>query len=115
MSFDPDEEPTTPHSYKTSLKDAALNVESNVKKSGVIYLSSIPPGMNVSKLREIMSQYGALGRIYLEPDQKGASVETGTVAAFRDFFQGGFFLVLFCRSRQEKEGHRHSQARSEVP
>ena len=55
----------------TALKDAALDVEANVRKSGVIYLSSIPPGMNVAKLRDIMSQYGALGRIYLEPDLKG--------------------------------------------
>ncbi|OQV22301.1 putative Pre-rRNA-processing protein esf2 [Hypsibius exemplaris] len=58
-------------SRRAKLRDTALNVEANVKKSGVVYLSSIPPGMNVAKLREIMSQYGALGRIYLEPDTKG--------------------------------------------
>ena len=78
---DDEEEATSEHSDDaeesigksrgTALKDAALDVEANVRKSGVIYLSSIPPGMNVAKLRDIMSQYGALGRIYLEPDLKG--------------------------------------------
>ncbi|GAV05321.1 hypothetical protein RvY_15473 [Ramazzottius varieornatus] len=59
-------------SRKNKLRDAALNVESRVKKSGVVYLSTIPPGMNVAKLREIMSEYGKIGRLYLEPDLKGA-------------------------------------------
>lgn len=37
------------------------------KKRGIIFLSTIPPYMNVAKVREIFSQYGEVGRIYLQP------------------------------------------------
>lgn len=37
------------------------------KKRGIIYLSTIPPYMNVTKVREIFSQFGEVGRIYLQP------------------------------------------------
>lgn len=37
-------------------------------KYGVIYLSYIPEGLNVKILRELMSQFGEVGRIYLEPE-----------------------------------------------
>ena len=37
-------------------------------KSGVVYLSSIPPGMKVSKLRYIMNQYGDVNHIYLRKE-----------------------------------------------
>lgn len=35
-------------------------------KRGIIYLSTIPPYMNVSKIREFFSEYGTVGRIYLQ-------------------------------------------------
>lgn len=35
-------------------------------KRGIIYLSSIPPYMNVSKIREIFSEFGTVGRVYLQ-------------------------------------------------
>lgn len=56
---------------KEEVKEAAIRLEKKAKRSGVIYLSTIPPGMNVAKLREILSGYGKIGRIYLEPDKKG--------------------------------------------
>ncbi|GAA56316.1 RNA-binding ATPase activator esf2 [Clonorchis sinensis] len=34
---------------------------------GIIYLSTIPTGMNVSMISDIMSQFGKLGRVYLVP------------------------------------------------
>lgn len=37
------------------------------RKRGIIYLSTIPPYMNVTKVREIFSQFGEVGRIYLQP------------------------------------------------
>lgn len=37
------------------------------KKRGIIYLSTIPPYMNVAKIREIFSKFGEIGRIYLQP------------------------------------------------
>ncbi|CAH0557900.1 unnamed protein product [Brassicogethes aeneus] len=42
-------------------------------KRGIIYLSTIPPYMNVSKIREVFSEFGTVGRVYLqlaEPDPK---------------------------------------------
>ncbi|RZF43624.1 hypothetical protein LSTR_LSTR016950 [Laodelphax striatellus] len=37
------------------------------RKKGMIYLSTIPPFMNVTKITEIMSQYGKVGRVFLQP------------------------------------------------
>eukprot|EP00054_Salpingoeca_dolichothecata_P027505 m.202275 g.202275 ORF g.202275 m.202275 type:complete len:268 (-) comp25981_c0_seq3:7558-8361(-) len=37
-------------------------------RKGVIYLSSIPPFMKISKLRHLLGQFGALGRVYLKPE-----------------------------------------------
>ncbi|XP_031787202.1 activator of basal transcription 1 [Nasonia vitripennis] len=36
------------------------------KKRGIIYLSTIPRYMNVTKIREIFSAYGEIGRVYLQ-------------------------------------------------
>lgn len=37
-------------------------------KKGVVYLSRIPPFMGVTKLRQYMSSFGAVERIYLTPE-----------------------------------------------
>lgn len=37
------------------------------RKRGIIYLSTIPPYMNVAKIREIFGQYGEINRVYLQP------------------------------------------------
>lgn len=37
------------------------------KKRGIIYLSSIPKYMNVTILREMLSEYAKIGRIFLQP------------------------------------------------
>ncbi|XP_065206850.1 uncharacterized protein LOC135836141 [Planococcus citri] len=36
-------------------------------KKGIVYLSTLPINMNVTKLREIMENFGQVGRIYLQP------------------------------------------------
>lgn len=46
-------------------------VNSKKYKRGIIYLSTIPQYMNVTKVREIFSQYGELGRVYLQPATDG--------------------------------------------
>lgn len=35
-------------------------------KRGIIYLSSIPPYMNVTKIREVFGEFGTVGRVYLQ-------------------------------------------------
>lgn len=54
--------------------DEVMSVDENVvkKKPGLIYLSSIPKFMNVTKVREIFSQYGELGRVYLQLADHGS-------------------------------------------
>ena len=39
-------------------------------RAGVIYISRIPPGMRPTKVRHIMSGYGEVGRVYLQPEGK---------------------------------------------
>ncbi|EEB09325.1 U3 snoRNP-associated protein Esf2 [Schizosaccharomyces japonicus yFS275] len=39
-----------------------------IKRSGVVYLSRIPPYMSPQKLRHLLSAYGKIGRIYLAPE-----------------------------------------------
>lgn len=41
------------------------------KKTGIIYISTIPKHMNVTILRELLEPYGDVGRIYLQPERKG--------------------------------------------
>lgn len=40
------------------------------EQAGVIYISRIPPGMRPTKVRDLMSAYGDVGRLYLQ--QEGA-------------------------------------------
>jgi len=42
--------------------------EEAIKKSGVVYLSHIPPFMKPSKLRSLLKQYGIINRIFLAPE-----------------------------------------------
>ncbi len=38
------------------------------EKTGVVYISRIPPGMQPAKVRHLMSMYGEIGRVYLQPE-----------------------------------------------
>lgn len=42
---------------------------SKKKKRGILYLSSIPKYMNVTILRDMLSQYATIGRIFLHPSK----------------------------------------------
>lgn len=59
---------------ETSSDVATLTTESKIKKQpkrGIIYLSSLPPYMNVTRIREVFSEYGTVGRVYLQLADKG--------------------------------------------
>ena len=43
------------------------------ERTGVIYISRIPPGMRPTKVRHLMSQYGEVGKVYLQ--QEGEYVQ----------------------------------------
>lgn len=38
------------------------------ENAGVMYISRIPPGMQPTKVRHLMSQYGEVGRVYLQKE-----------------------------------------------
>jgi ESF2/ABP1 family protein len=42
--------------------------QEKIAKSGVCYMSRIPPFMKHTKLRSMLSTYGVIGRIYLNPE-----------------------------------------------
>lgn len=42
--------------------------QKRIKKTGVCYLSKIPPYMKPSKLRSVLSRFGELDRIFLKPE-----------------------------------------------
>lgn len=48
-------------------------------KYGIIYLSYIPEGLNVKLLREILSEFGQVGRIYLERGEEKRTYTEGWV------------------------------------
>lgn len=61
-----------------AVSDAELDLEESAErgvvakprkdKSGIVYLSRVPPFMKPNKMRNIMSCYGEVGRIFLQPE-----------------------------------------------
>ena len=41
----------------------------DLAKTGVLYISRVPPFMKPIKLRQLLQQYGEIGRIYLSPEE----------------------------------------------
>jgi ESF2/ABP1 family protein len=54
-------------SVATASKPAAVTDE---KRSGVIYLQTIPPLFTVRRIRETFEQFGDIGRIYLQAEKR---------------------------------------------
>lgn len=53
---------------KARRKKQLLGESEIAEKRGVCYFSRIPPHMDPLKLRQILSQYGEIQRIYLTPE-----------------------------------------------
>ena len=51
-------------------KEQNLVSSEKIQKTGVIYLSRIPPFMKPQKLKSLLSEYGEIGRVYLVPEGK---------------------------------------------
>lgn len=67
--LDPDEANDNEHKPSTS---NSSKKQKKPRKKGIIYIGSIPPHMNVAICRELMEQFGEVGRIFLQPDRKGS-------------------------------------------
>jgi ESF2/ABP1 family protein len=53
---------------KPLAKKNLIASEAAIKKSGVVYLSRIPPFMKPAKLRSLLEPYGKINRIFLTPE-----------------------------------------------
>lgn len=75
------------NSFQNDEKDPEdLEEDPRKFKKGIIYFSAIPPGMDVRRMREIFSQFGEVGRIYLEKDN--ATKAKGKKASFHRYIEG---------------------------
>merc|ERR1719510_2816297 len=70
----------------------------NKKKPGIVFLSSIPPGFNVSTSIGFFSQFGKVGRVFLQPDLKEKNKRKDKLA--RHFTEG---WIEFLSKRVAKE------------
>ncbi|XP_076891457.1 pre-rRNA-processing protein ESF2-like [Bidens hawaiensis] len=68
---------------KKRRKERLLKEAAKANKRGVCYLSRIPPRMDPLKLRQILSQYGEIERIYLTPEDPTAHVHRKKAGGFR--------------------------------
>jgi hypothetical protein len=57
-----------PKVVKPLTQEALAAFRAAQEKAGVIYISRIPPGMQPAKVRHLMSQYGEVGRVYLQKE-----------------------------------------------
>jgi len=63
-----------PKIVKPLTPEALAAFQAAQENAGVIYISRIPPGMQPTKVRHLMSQYGEVGRVYLQKEGMTASI-----------------------------------------
>jgi ESF2/ABP1 family protein len=64
--------PDIPGVSKPLTKKNLVATEAAIKKSGVVYLSRIPPFMKPAKLRSLLEPYGKINRTFLSPEDPTA-------------------------------------------
>ncbi|KAI1135080.1 Pre-rRNA-processing protein ESF2 [Hypoxylon sp. FL0543] len=60
--------PELPDVSRPLTKKNLVATEAAIKKSGLVYLSRIPPFMKPAKLRSLLEPYGKINRIFLTPE-----------------------------------------------
>ncbi|ESR59893.1 hypothetical protein CICLE_v10017686mg, partial [Citrus x clementina] len=60
---------------KSKKKQRLLEEAAKADRCGICYLSRIPPHMDPVKLRQILSQYGEIQRIYLAPEDPSSRLD----------------------------------------
>lgn len=60
-----------------NVEPATASVQKKTPKRGIIYLSSIPPYMNVLRIREVFGEFGTIGRVYLQLAEQGGLIALG--------------------------------------
>merc|ERR1711934_530146 len=69
MGEEEDEIETPKKRKMDSRKRLDSETQEKKKKPGVIYLSSVPDGMNVTQTTAFFSEFGRVGRVFLQPDK----------------------------------------------
>lgn len=74
---DPDQDSSAkpvqvPQVIKSLTKKNLVASDAAIKKSGVIYLSRVPPFMKPAKLRNLLEKYGKINRLFLAPQDPAA-------------------------------------------
>lgn len=70
-------------SRKNRRKKKLLKEAAEADRRGICYLSRIPPHMDHVKLRQILSQFGEILRIYLTPENPGTQVHRKRAGKFQ--------------------------------
>ncbi|OLN81202.1 Pre-rRNA-processing protein ESF2 [Colletotrichum chlorophyti] len=93
--------PELPDVSKPLTKKNLVATEEAVKKSGVVYISRIPPFMKPQKLRSLLEPYGKINRIFLAPEDPAAHARRVKAGGNkkRSFTEG---WVEFLRKRDAK-------------
>merc|ERR1711913_83596 len=115
-----EEESATESDEENMLDMLNTEEEARRKKPGIIFLSSIPQGMNVSQTTQYFCQFGKVARVFLQPDTKGGggASEKGP----RNFTEGWIeFLSKSVAKQVAKElnttpvgGKRRSKAHNQL-
>lgn len=95
-----------PGMTKPLTKKNLIVTEEAIKKSGVVYISRVPPFMTPAKLRSLLEPYGKLNRIFLAPEDP--------VARRKRIRSGGNKKKMFTEGWIEfvkKKGKCHHSAR----
>lgn len=57
-----------PENKMSDVEDHVEEKKQKEKKPGIVYFSRLPPFMKPAKVRHIFSQYGEIGRLFLQPE-----------------------------------------------
>ncbi|KAF8307294.1 hypothetical protein DL93DRAFT_2064926 [Clavulina sp. PMI_390] len=75
--------------------EALAEFEAKQARAGIVYISRIPPAMRPSKVRHLMSGFGAVGRVYLQQeDPKRAYLRRKHTSTKKAHFTEGWVEFL---------------------
>lgn len=63
---------TEPDTGRAGMKKNLVASDKAIRKSGVVYLSRVPPFMKPTKLRSLLEPYGTINRTFLAPEDPAA-------------------------------------------
>ncbi|CAG0915606.1 unnamed protein product [Notodromas monacha] len=70
----------------SEIRNAPNSEKKRKRKAGVIYMSTVPRTLTVAQIRSLMSQFGKVGRIFLQPEDN--RLKKGNKSKRRKFSEG---------------------------